>query len=146
MIAQTHTANSNDAFFLRLTLAILYRAGLDAANKSSPHCGEARDALTRWLAIRPKVDTPALFVSQMLQRIVTRSIERVVGEYGRKAKLESLTSHMLRHTFAKTLVDKGVPIEQVAALLGHSNLNTTRVYTTPGERDLERAVELIGEV
>ncbi len=38
-------ANSNDAFFLRLTLAILYRAGMDAANKSSPHCAEAREYL-----------------------------------------------------------------------------------------------------
>ena len=38
-------ANSNDAFYLRLTLAILYRAGLDAANKRSPHCAEAREFL-----------------------------------------------------------------------------------------------------
>ncbi len=37
--------NSSDAFFLRLTLAILYRAGLDAANKSSPHYAEAREYL-----------------------------------------------------------------------------------------------------
>lgn len=33
-----------------------------------------------------------------------------------------------------------VTLEKVATLLGHSNLHTTRIYTTPGERDLEEAV------
>jgi len=46
-----------------------------------------------------------------------------------------------RHSFSKNLVDAGVGLERVAALLGHSNLNTTRIYTTPGARDLEKAVE-----
>jgi integrase len=48
--------------------------------------------------------------------------------------------HTLRHTLAKNLVDAGVGLHEVAALLGHSSLNTTRVYVTPGERDLEQAV------
>jgi site-specific recombinase XerD len=33
----------------------------------------------------------------------------------------------------------------VATLLGHSSLNTTRIYTTPSEADLERAVGLVGD-
>jgi site-specific recombinase XerD len=101
---------------------------------------EARTALERWLALRPPVETPAVFVSQFLLRMTTRSVERVVAEYGQRAKLDTLTPHMLRHTFAKTLVDRGIPIDQVSTLLGHANLNTTRIYTTPGERDLERAM------
>ncbi len=44
---------------------------------------------------------------------------------------------------AKNLVDNEVGLEKVAALLGHSNLNTTRIYVTPSEQDLERAVETI---
>jgi integrase/recombinase XerC len=55
--------------------------------------------------------------------------------------LEHLTPHVLRHTFAKNLVDSGVGLEKVAALLGHSNLNTTRIYVTPNQKDLEQAVE-----
>ena len=38
-------ADSNDGFYLRVALAILCRAGLDAANKNSPHCAEAREFL-----------------------------------------------------------------------------------------------------
>jgi integrase/recombinase XerC len=41
-------------------------------------------------------------------------------------------------------VDNGVSLEKVAALLGHSDLNTTRRYVTPGERDLQDAVEGLG--
>jgi len=50
---------------------------------------------------------------------------------------------VLRHTFGKALVDQGVPLDRVATLMGHSNLNVTRRYTTPSERDLEQAVELL---
>jgi hypothetical protein len=39
------------------------------------------------------------------------------------------------------LLDEGVSLEKIAALLGHSNLNTTKIYTVPGQDDLERAVE-----
>ncbi len=42
-------------------------------------------------------------------------------------------------------MDRGISIDQVGTLLGHTNLNTTRIYTTPGERDLERAVEALLE-
>lgn len=110
-----------------------------------PLNAEARAALQRWLNLRPRVETPAVFISQFLVRLTTRSLERVVAEYGQRAKLEALTPHVLRHTFAKTLVDRNVPIDQVGTLLGHANLNTTRIYTTPGERDLEKAVETLLE-
>jgi site-specific recombinase XerD len=36
-----------------------------------------------------------------------------------------------------------VTLEKVAMLLGHSNLNTTRIYTIPGEADLQAAVEAL---
>ena len=56
------------------------------------------------------------------------------------AGLSGVTPHICRHTFAKSLLDNGVTLEKVAALLGHESLDTTRLYVTPGERDLEEAV------
>jgi site-specific recombinase XerD len=70
-------------------------------------------------------------------------VQRVVAQLGKVAGIEGLTPHVLRHTFAKNLVDAGVGLEKVADLLGHRRLETTRIYTRPGERDLERAVEAI---
>jgi site-specific recombinase XerD len=113
--------------------------------RTVPLNAEAREKLQAWLATRPATETSALFVSQMLTRVTTRTVERVVTDYGYRARLEQLTPHTLRHTFAKSLVDRGVPIDQVAKLLGHSNLNTTRIYTEPNERDLEKAVDMLVE-
>jgi integrase/recombinase XerC len=54
--------------------------------------------------------------------------------------LERVSVHTLRHSFAKNLVDAATPLDQVATLLGHESLDTTRIYTQPSKRDLERAV------
>lgn len=61
-------------------------------------------------------------------------------KYAYQARQEEVTAHTLRHSFAKNLVDAGTPLDQVAILLGHESLDTTRIYTQPSERDLERAV------
>jgi site-specific recombinase XerD len=54
-----------------------------------------------------------------------------------------MTPHMARHIFAKNLVNSGVSLEKVAMLLGHSSLDTTMVYTTPGFSDLDQAVRVL---
>jgi site-specific recombinase XerD len=43
------------------------------------------------------------------------------------------------------LIDQGLPIDRVAQLAGHESIETTRRYTTPSEKELHRAVELISE-
>jgi integrase/recombinase XerC len=70
-------------------------------------------------------------------------VQRYLVERAIRAKLEDVTPHVLRHTFAKSLIDSGVSLEKVAALLGHSNINTTRIYTTPSQKDLQHAVETL---
>jgi site-specific recombinase XerD len=76
-----------------------------------------------------------------------KGIDYLVGKYAYQAQLEDCSSHTLRHTYAKNLVDAGVPLHQVATLLGHESLHTMRVYTRPSQRDLERAVRrAAGEV
>ena len=61
--------------------------------------------------------------------------------------MEDVTALTLRHSFAIDLVDAGTPLDQVAILLGHESLDTTRMYTQPCGRDLERAVQrAVGEI
>jgi integrase/recombinase XerC len=48
--------------------------------------------------------------------------------------------------YAKSLIDSGVSLDKVATLLGHSNLNTTRIYTTPGLQDLEEALSELDDL
>ena len=75
------------------------------------------------------------------ERLSGRAIQRILQRYAQEAGLEALTPHICRHTFAKNLVNQDVGLEKIGTLLGHANLNTTRLYITPDERDLEDAVE-----
>jgi integrase len=77
------------------------------------------------------------------ENVQTMQSEEAVQRFAGEAELENVTPHVLRHSFAKALIDSGVTLEKVATLLGHSNLNTTRIYTTPGERDVEEAVKTL---
>jgi integrase/recombinase XerC len=67
------------------------------------------------------------------------AVQRLLADWGRRAGVE-VTPHTLRHSFAKNLINAGVSMEKVAALLGLANLNTTRIFTTPSFTDLEMAV------
>jgi integrase/recombinase XerC len=90
--------------------------------------------------MRPDVESNYLFLGQRNEGVQSKTIQRAVQRFAKKAGLKDVTPHTLRHSFAKALINEGVSLEKVATLLGHSNLNTTRIYTAPGERDLEDAV------
>ena len=84
-------------------------------------------------------ESPRLFLGQR-GPLNEAGIHYLVKKYAYQAQLEDVTTHTLRHSFAKNLVDAGVPLDQVAMLLGHESLDTTRIYTQPSEQDLELAV------
>jgi site-specific recombinase XerD len=77
--------------------------------------------------------------------LTSNGVQRLLRKYAHVAHLEAISPHRLRHTFCKNLVNAGVGLEKVAALAGHESLETTRRYCTPSLKDLEHAVELIGE-
>jgi len=54
-----------------------------------------------------------------------------------------ITAHVLRQTFATTLVRGGTDLVIVAAMLGHARLGTTRGYTRPTAADRARALDLL---
>lgn len=120
---------------------VLVRMGKGDKKREVPLNKEARRALTSWLEIRGSQGTEALFVGKK-GRLSARTVQRRVAEIGRKAGL-TLTPHVLRHTFAKRILDNGVPLTVLKDLLGHARLETTARYTTPGWEDFEDAVERI---
>ncbi len=114
------------------------RYGKRRKARTVPLNKQARQALKDWIAVRPPGEY--LFNTRRSARLDNSQLRRIMATFARLSGVE-FTAHSLRHTFGKRLVDAGVSLEKVAALMGHSNLNTTRIYITPGKEDLRRAVE-----
>jgi integrase/recombinase XerC len=122
--------------------ALHVRAGKGEKARSIPLNKTARAAARLWLQYRGNDPGPSFWNGKHGGGMTPSGLERRVREIGRLAGVE-VTPHILRHTFAKSLIDLGVSLEKVAALLGHSRLETTRMYCIPGEADLEKAVGLL---
>jgi site-specific recombinase XerD len=122
---------------------LVIRRGKGMKYREVPLNAPAREALATWLKHRAGLvsdDVTALFVTKYRAGIQPGAVQYLLREIAEDAGIE-ITPHTLRHSFAKSLIDAGVNIEQVATLLGHTSLETTRIYTTPTEQDLVKAVE-----
>lgn len=80
--------------------------------------------------IRPE-DKNALFISRDHRRISVRGVQKMVDKNLKLAGLDSsrFSPHKLRHTAATLMLKNGVDTRSLQEVLGHSNLNTTQIYT-----------------
>jgi len=118
---------------------VIVREGKGGKYREVPLSKEVRYALAMYLQTRSEDDSQRLFLGQRGPLNVP-GVQYLVAKYAYQARLADVTPHSLRHTFGKNLVDAGVSLEQVAALLGHESLDTVMIYTKPSHGDLEKAV------
>ncbi len=72
----------------------------------------------------------ALLVNHKGDRIYPRYVHRVVHKYlGKVTDVKKKSPHVLRHTAATHMLDRGADIRAVKEILGHENLSTTQIYT-----------------
>ena len=82
----------------------------------------------------------ALFLNRFGTRLSVRSIQNLVKKYGYKSGIGvSLHPHLLRHTFATHMLSNGADLRTVQALLGHSKVSTTQIYTQVANSDMKKS-------
>jgi len=108
---------------------------------------KALDAYKNHLKTRPELltgsskndDKKALFIAAKGGRIYPRKVQRIIEKYlSKTSEVTQKSPHTLRHSFATHMMDAGADIRMIKEFLGHSDLNSTQIYTHTSMERLQK--------
>ncbi len=108
---------------------LLTVTGKGSQQRIVPVSGRARQALSRWLAVRPE---GGKFLFPSRGKHLTRiRLYQLVKELAGRAGIDpaKVSPHVLRHAFATHLLEGGADLRVLQTLLGHADIATTQIYT-----------------
>lgn len=106
--------------------------GKGSKNRIVPIGKPCREALENYLKFRRSIDaeTDHVFLGKGLKPISNLSVQKIVKSYiSQISEVRKKSPHVLRHTFATHMLDRGADLRAVKDFLGHESLSTTQVYT-----------------
>ncbi len=97
-----------------------------------PVTAQAIDSIENYLLKRPtgKEKDSIIFCNLKGEQLTERGVQYIIDTLAKNCGIyRKITPHMLRHSFATHFLENGMNLRYLQALLGHSNLSTTEIYT-----------------
>lgn len=100
----------------------------DTRERIIPLNKPAADSIAKYLEIRPKSPSHALFITKTGRPLLIRNIRTAIDRYFRIGGIKMAKVNDLRHTWVAHQLQSGVPMTMVSKLAGHKRLSTTERY------------------
>jgi site-specific recombinase XerD len=137
-IAELLALNVSDVDFLSDSVRV---TGKGSKQRIIPVGGPAVTAIQRYRQ-QAAVTCGPLFLSKRRTRITQQAVDLLLKKYLKHTSIPfDISPHKLRHSFATHLLDAGADLRSVQALLGHSSLSTTQIYTHVTKERLKQAYD-----
>lgn len=133
-VSEVTNLNIQDVDFEKRTANVIGKGNKRRRSYFSEECALV---LSSYLETRSYNPEEPLFENIFGNRLLGSGIRKVLKKVGVKAGLkQSLHPHCCRHTFATNMLARGADLQFIADILGHSNLNTTRIYAQIPTEDM----------
>lgn len=108
---------------------VMVKQGKRGKTRTVPITQGAHDAIAQYIQQDRGTKAGPLFQTVMGKKLRRQLLCKAIRQYGKKAGIEAITTHTLRHACATHLLDQGADLRLIQEVLGHSSIASTQRYT-----------------